>query len=218
MANVPVKGQTEFNTYIGQRIAQVIEERGLTDEKLAKMIIVERDLTDKQLKKEIEKTRISITRYRNGQRQCPTVVLKRIAEACNVSVDYLFGLSPTMTNDPDFQNACNLTGLDEKAITRLQMEPRAWQIDKEVINEILCNRDFYKMAKAIYTAQLLNRNEAVKNKTFPQTVSVSFADPKLGGLNIVFEDKDSLVNVIKTDATTAYHRMLEELTGKENKK
>lgn len=203
MANVPVKGQTEFNAAIGQNIAKVMVERNLTDEQLSKMI---------------GEKRLNITRYRNGQRQCPTVVLKRIADACNVSVDFLFGLSPTMTRNPDFQNACNLTGLDEKAITRLQMEPIAWQIDKEVINEILCNRDFYKMAKAIYTAQLLNRNEVVEDKTFPQTVSVPFANPDLGGVNIVFKDKDNLVDVIKADATTAYYKILEKLTGKEDEK
>ena len=94
MGNVPVKGQNDFNVVVGQQISAVMYYRNLTDEKLATMI-VDQNLTGEQLKKEIEKTRVNITRYRNGQRQCPTVVLKKMAEACDVSVDFLLGLSPT---------------------------------------------------------------------------------------------------------------------------
>jgi transcriptional regulator with XRE-family HTH domain len=161
-------------------------------------------------------SRQTIGFFYNGERLPNFENLSMICKTCNVSSDYLLGLSPTRTNNPDYQNACNLTGLKVHAIQCLQKEPVFWQIDKEIINEILCNVDFYKMAKAIYTAQLLNRNEVVEEKTFPQTVSVPFADPDLGGMNIELKSKDALLDSIKADATIAYHRILEQLTGKDD--
>jgi len=143
MANVPTKGQIEFNSIIGQNIAAVMEKQNLTDEQLSKMI---------------DENRVNITRYRNGQRQCPTVVLKRIAEACNVSVDFLFGLSPVMTKNPDYQNACNLTGLNERAIQCLQQYPVCCGIDKKIINEILCNKNFYIIAKVLCATKKKKNN------------------------------------------------------------
>lgn len=127
MANVPTKGQIEFNVIIGQRIAAVMEEQNLTDEQLSKMI---------------DENRVNITRYRNGQRQCPTVVLKRIAEACNVSVDFLFGLSLTMINNINFQKSCgkikdSITTEEEQflIIDGLREFMHGWCMDAEEKNK-----------------------------------------------------------------------------------
>ena len=53
--------------------------------------------------------------YCNGERIPDALVLKHIAEKCNVSADWLLGLSEIRSTDIDVQRICKKTGLSEKA-------------------------------------------------------------------------------------------------------
>ena len=54
--------------------------------------------------------------YENGTRIPDALVLRQIAEKCDVSVDWLIGLSDAMSAQLDVQTAVRLTGLSENAI------------------------------------------------------------------------------------------------------
>lgn len=57
--------------------------------------------------------------YESGQRIPDAVVLRQIAEKCNVSTDYLLGLTDEKTPDQSIQAICKKTGLTEKAVTQI---------------------------------------------------------------------------------------------------
>lgn len=54
--------------------------------------------------------------YENGTRIPDALVLRQIAERCDVSVDWLIGLSDAKSAQLDVQTAVRLTGLSENAI------------------------------------------------------------------------------------------------------
>ncbi len=57
--------------------------------------------------------------YCNGDRIPDAVVLRQIADKCEVSVDWLLGLSNEQTVEAEVRQICNYTGLSEKTIERL---------------------------------------------------------------------------------------------------
>lgn len=70
-----------------------------------------------------------------------------LAKFYKVSTDYLLGLATEPSNDPDIQNACNVTGLSEEAIKKLKSE-----INLEdgfniisILNIMLTNNNFWSM-------------------------------------------------------------------------
>ena len=54
--------------------------------------------------------------YCNGERIPDALGLKRIAEKCNVSADWLLGLSETRSTDIDIQRICDKTGISEHIV------------------------------------------------------------------------------------------------------
>ena len=107
MPNVPPKGQRELDCKIGINIQRAMERAKLTHEQLAEKIGVDR---------------VNITRYANGQRQCPTVILSKIADACHVSVDYLIGRSRTRIENASVAAFCNFAGLSEDALWNIHCQ------------------------------------------------------------------------------------------------
>ena len=57
--------------------------------------------------------------YESGQRIPDAVVLRQIAEKCNVSTDYLLGLTDEKTPDQSIQAICKKTGLTAKAVAQI---------------------------------------------------------------------------------------------------
>lgn len=57
--------------------------------------------------------------YCNGDRIPDAVGLKDIAEKCNVSADYLLGLTNVCSPDPIIRKITQYTGLDERSISKL---------------------------------------------------------------------------------------------------
>ena len=53
--------------------------------------------------------------YENGTRLPDALVLKQISEKCNVSADWLLGLSDVDSSNSDIQTVCKFTGLSERA-------------------------------------------------------------------------------------------------------
>ena len=57
--------------------------------------------------------------YESGQRIPDALVLRQIAEKCNVSADYLLGLTDEKTPEQDIQAICKKTGLSERSLAQI---------------------------------------------------------------------------------------------------
>ena len=83
--------------------------------------------------------------YENGARLPDALILRQISEKCNVSADWLLGLSDENSNDYNIQATCKFTGLTEGAASTLQC--LSGQEDKSmliVLNYLIEDKDFLK--------------------------------------------------------------------------
>lgn len=67
-------------------------------------------------------SRQSVGFYLNGDRVPDAITLIKIAEKCDVSSDWLLGLSKVRSRDGEKQQVCNYTGLSPCAVHNLHME------------------------------------------------------------------------------------------------
>ena len=111
--------------------------------------------------KAIGSTDQSYGRYENENRNPDIVMLARIAEYYNVSVDYLLGLKEEKTTDPTIQNAVEYTGLSEKAAEILHNSMKTdpfmplvisflIESDSEKYNDGRISGTFHSLASAIW--------------------------------------------------------------------
>lgn len=71
--------------------------------------------TQKEFADELGMSRATVAFYCAGDRVPDALTLRDIAEKCNVSVDWLLGLTDAKSRNITLQNACNYTGLTENA-------------------------------------------------------------------------------------------------------
>lgn len=82
--------------------------------------------------------------YESGQRIPDAVVLRQIAEKCNVSTDYLLGLTDEKTPCSDIRAICEYTGLSSRAIKVLNESVKVadqFRILQTFINTFLESRE-----------------------------------------------------------------------------
>ena len=74
--------------------------------------------TQEQFAQRVGLNRNTVAKYKNTEkRTAPDAgVIISICQACNVSADWLLGLSEVMSPDPTLQAACAYTGLSEDAV------------------------------------------------------------------------------------------------------
>lgn len=72
--------------------------------------------TQEEFAKFLGISRPTVGFYEAGQRLPDALVLRQIAEKCNVSADYLLGLTDEKTAEQDIQAICKKTGLCETSI------------------------------------------------------------------------------------------------------
>ena len=77
------------------------------------------DMTIQEFAEKLGMSRATVGFYAAGQRIPDALGIKTIAEKCNVSADWLLGLSKNKTINPDMRDICEGTGLSEKAINNL---------------------------------------------------------------------------------------------------
>ena len=95
--------------------------------------------------------------YCNGERITDALGLKKIAEKCNVSADWLIGLSDIKSIDQDVKVACEYTGLTEEAVETLRsftninenLKNRTIKRIRWIINEIVPSNDFFHLLRTI---------------------------------------------------------------------
>lgn len=74
------------------------------------------DMTLDQFSKKLEMSRATVGFYAAGQRIPDALGLKKIAEKCNVSADWLLGISKARSRDASVTQICNATGLSEDIV------------------------------------------------------------------------------------------------------
>lgn len=77
------------------------------------------EVTQEQFAKKIGVSRPTIGLYESGARIPDAEILRDICLKCNVSSDWLLGISEVISPNPNMQIACEYTGLTEKAVVRL---------------------------------------------------------------------------------------------------
>lgn len=79
----------------------------------------ERGLSRQQVADDLQISRASLEYYEKGKRAPDIETLYNIADYFHTSADYLLGRTPNKTTNPKLQEACNYTGLSEKAVENL---------------------------------------------------------------------------------------------------
>lgn len=79
----------------------------------------ERNLNNTDFAKFLEMSRQTVGFYLNGNRVPDALTLIKIAEKCNVSADWLLGMTDISTMDANVRQICEFTGLTEDTVTEL---------------------------------------------------------------------------------------------------
>lgn len=85
---------------------------------------------------QLKLTRPTISLYANGQRIPDAEILKRICELCDVSSDWLLGLTDEKRPQTDLQAVCRSSGLNLDSISRLK------GYDSRTVNALLSHEKF----------------------------------------------------------------------------
>ena len=78
------------------------------------------NLTTTDFASQLDLSRQTVGFYLNGDRIPDAQTLIQIAKKCNVSADYLLGLTDTMTTDTNVRTVAQFTGFSELAIDRIK--------------------------------------------------------------------------------------------------
>ena len=87
--------------------------------------------------------------YLNGERVPDAENIKLIAEKCNVSADWLLGLSDVKRVKPELASVCAYTGLSENAVSQLISPTKSEVINLLLENEYMITQKLLNSARNI---------------------------------------------------------------------
>lgn len=100
----------------------------------------------------------SIGLYETGERIPDAEILYKIAKQCNISVDYLLGISNVKSTDTEVKTICEYTGLNESAVNRLHWDKRFYVRNNELISMLIAPDGNSKMMNdLLYITGALHR-------------------------------------------------------------
>lgn len=116
---------------IGVRIMQLRDERGESQEDVAKGI---------------GESRETVRNWEVGTRKIKAESIVKLSEYFGVTADYLLGLSDVKTTEKSIQIACDVTGISEDSIFTLTKYDSTDPLDHPcpVLDSLLSNHEFYK--------------------------------------------------------------------------
>lgn len=122
------------------------------------------EMTQGQFAEKLGISRPTVGLYESGARIPDAEVLRDIAEKCNVSADYLLGLTDLQSIDPDYRAACKYTGLTEQAVYCLHKLPDVGVAFSEIICEdgLSVSQALNMLGDAVSFAQ--NQHETMKKE------------------------------------------------------
>lgn len=133
------------------------------------------DMTLQEFADKLEMSRATVGFYAAGKRIPDALGIKTIAEKCNVSADWLLGLSETKEICGDVNLVCNYTQLNADAIETIKGECY-YQSSRIALNFILSNESFLENIVDFITSSAWE-NETVKNKILGYRPTISSLVP-----------------------------------------
>lgn len=122
-------------------------------------------VTQEEFGNKLGLTRNTIAQYLNGHRIPDSITLKQICERCNVSADWLLGLSDVKKPDADLQAVSKITGFLPETIDALNPLDvkmlNAIYADKEKamhLYAMFCDFDLVEMYKSIEPSKELEKS------------------------------------------------------------
>ena len=128
-------------TTAGQRIAELRERKGESQEQLAAALGVSRPI---------------IQHWERGTRYLKADAIIKLAMHFGVSTDYLLGLSSVETPDTDLHAVCDYTGLSEKAVMQLRSGAAPYvsfileDTESEFMDDVIAYMNSPRLAQYIY--------------------------------------------------------------------
>ena len=146
-----------LSAIIGKRLKKLRCEKGLSHEKLSRVLAEKYDLKVSSVSlMYFEADDVENSRFGSNLKMSSEYV-RRLADFYGVTADYILGISSIKTNDPQKAAAVKYTGLSEEAIEALRSIEKGERLD--VMSKFLV-RDAEKLAFALHF--LRGRTEAAK--------------------------------------------------------
>lgn len=118
-----------------------------------------KNMSQKEFSEFVGITRPTVGFYENGDRIPDAEIISKICKRCNVSADYLLGLSEEKDLDAVVQEVYRSSGLSAAAVSKLKEQRNIWSKDAEkrngmidlflIVNKIIENDYFWAMATQI---------------------------------------------------------------------
>lgn len=179
------------------------------------------EMTQDEFAKYLGISRPTVGFYENGTRLPDALVLRQIAEKCNVSADYLLGLTDEKTIDANIRQVCNYTGLNEDSVNYLHnLNVRAGQAMLVFINDLLSSPILLNKLLAYYASAFhrLSREEPYNNISQHLPHSSTLLDERVH-MGAIFDalpqDRQHFFNRYKDDKNVS-EQMFFELLSRED--
>lgn len=141
---------------------------------------LENNLTIEEFANMVGISKSSVGYYENQNRVPDIVVVGRIADALNVSTDYLIGRSDARTKEPKLKSICDKTGLSDKSVNMLARLKKENNLRLYIISLLLEQADDdisddYEF-DGIYEGSVLNAVCRYLDGTADRLLSMEFDD------------------------------------------
>lgn len=135
-------------------------------------------ITQQQLADELGITRQSLSLYEKAERTINIDLLAKISDYFNVPTDYLMGRTEAKSLIGDIANACNVTGLSEEAVKKLNKYSKD---ERKNLNRLITS---YKFLDALNVLEKYCELEKIERKNREKSYKIN------SNGNIILESPD----------------------------
>lgn len=149
--------------------------------------------------------------YLNGNRVPDIIGLEQISSKCNVSADWLLGLSESKLLDAEIQQICHYTGLSENAVMHLNMANCSYpSLLLELIDDLAVSKEVDCASKYLKRAAMAALRD--KNATRPTDVEIEY-EMLVDSMDSSSESHDGMIRIPTQDAILWYVNKSMELVS-----
>ena len=143
--------------------------------------------------------------YENGTRLPDALTLSQIATKCNVSTDWLLGLSETKQYQGTLTEVCNYTGLSEETARRLHLYFSSYRDYCSIIDGFIGQLSSFASIDAVLNFIFANAADKLNEKLYNKTEAIT---------EKVFEDiaKTEELDFISAETAEIYSAISAEIT------
>lgn len=164
------------------------------------------DMTLQEFADKLGMSRATVGFYAAGKRIPDALGIKTIAEKCNVSADWLIGLSDVKSLDTDCKIVCRYTGLSEESVVKLNEasnQKNGPNIISMFFDRLLSGAIFRFQNDAIHYAAIVLQGGEKRKRPGPENRNKEL----LQGIDSVLEEvkvRGQIVEVLADDAMRVY--------------